>query len=257
MDEASAEPEDAVPAADRIPPRPPVPEWSAPPVQPAQPVAPPQWQAPPAPAQWQAPSAPPQWNAPAAQQWAATAQQWQTPADGAPPQWIAAPAQQQWQAPGDATAQQWPTTAVSFAAPYAPPAQGSFAEPPSRRSRTAGIIALIAGLAAVATSLGAAVSAFQIGLGTGPRFQSPGTQTDLSFLTPVRDWVLLGEVCFWVGTALGIWAIVQGIVAAATARGRAPGIAGLVVAVLGPVIFFAVAAVALGLGVDAGSSIAG
>jgi hypothetical protein len=53
----------------------------------------------------------------------------------------------------------------------------------------------------------------------------------------VREWVLLGEIAFWAGTVLGIWAIVQGIVAIAKRRGLGTGIAAVVVAVVGFFIF--------------------
>ena len=43
----------------------------------------------------------------------------------------------------------------------------------------------------------------------------------LALLSPVRDLVLWAEIGFWAGTVLGIWALIQGIVAIATRRGQA------------------------------------
>jgi hypothetical protein len=56
----------------------------------------------------------------------------------------------------------------------------------------------------------------------------------MAALSPVRGLVLAGEIAFWAGTAVGIWAIVQGIWAIAKRRGRGAGIAAVVVAALAP-----------------------
>jgi hypothetical protein len=84
-----------------------------------------------------------------------------------------------------------------------------------------------------------------------------GADFDWSILTPVRDWVLMGEIAFWAGTAIGIWALVQGIVAIATRRGRGAGIAAVVIAAVGPLIFGAVVQGFLTAGFAAGSGIGG
>ena len=78
---------------------------------------------------------------------------------------------------------------------------------------------------------------------------------DLSFLSPVREWVLLGEIAFWGGTVLGIWAIVQGIVAVAKRRGLGTGIAAIVVAVVAIFIFGTVVYAAGIAGVATGASL--
>lgn len=112
---------------------------------------------------------------------------------------------------------------------------------------------IVAGLAAI-TPILAAVAAFRIGAGTGARLvdRPPASEFDLSILSPVRDWVLVGELSFWIGTVLGIWAIVQGIVAIARNRGRAPGVVAVVVAVLAPIVFAVATVLALGAGIEAG-----
>ena len=141
-----------------------------------------------------------------------------------------------------------------FAAPYATAPQGSFPEPAARRARTVGIIALVAAvLAAVGASVVGAIAGFQIGLGIDPASFSASRPTDdLSFLSPVRTWVLVAEIAFWVGTALGVWGLVQGIIGIVSARGRVPAIIGVIVAVLGPVVFFT--AVFLGVATGAGAA---
>jgi hypothetical protein len=108
-----------------------------------------------------------------------------------------------------------------------------------------GLVALLLSLvAAVVAPIVGAVAAFQVGAGTWSwsRYETMPSNAwpDLSFLSPVREWVLLGEIAFWAGTVLGIWAIVQGIVAIAKRRGIGTGIAAIVVAVLAVFIFGAV-----------------
>ena len=64
--------------------------------------------------------------------------------------------------------------------------------------------------------------------------------------------MLWAEIAFWVGTILGIAAIVIGIIAIRKRQRRGLGITGMVLAVLGPVIFWVVLVVALGAGTAAG-----
>jgi hypothetical protein len=115
--------------------------------------------------------------------------------------------------------------------------------PPARRARRGaglGIAALVlAVLAAVGATVLGSIAGYGIGLGTGRSMalRPMDIDFDWSILTPVRDWVLLGEVAFWAGTALGTWALVQGIVAIVRDRGRGWGIAAVIVAVLGPIAF--------------------
>jgi len=100
------------------------------------------------------------------------------------------------------------------------------------------------------TPIIAGISAFEIGrvLPTGVTT----TTGDLSILSPVRDQVLWAELSFWIGTILGIAAIVIGIIAIRKKQGRGAGIAAIVVAVLAVVIFFVVLVIALGAGSAAG-----
>jgi uncharacterized membrane-anchored protein len=48
------------------------------------------------------------------------------------------------------------------------------------------------------------------------------------------------------GTVLGLWAIVQAIIAIVTKRGRAFGVIALIVAVVAPIVLYIVFAVVLG-----------
>ncbi|MCP2637797.1 hypothetical protein K0817_014680 [Microbacterium sp. HD4P20] len=163
--------------------------------------------------------------------------------------------------PGYAAPAGYPSPSGYSPAPGYPGAGGPYAtSAPPRRSRTLGMIALVlALLAAVGASLFAALASFNVGLGTGRQIAmgALGADFDWSILTPVRDWVLMGEIAFWAGTVMGVWALVQGIVAIATHRGRGPGIAAVVIAAVGPAIFGAVVQGFLTAGFAAGSGIAG
>ena len=118
---------------------------------------------------------------------------------------------------------------------------------------------MLALVAAVGASILAALASFNIGLGTGREIAMRALDADFdwSILSPVRDWVLLGEVSFWAGTVLGITALVLGIVAIVTRRGRGTGIAAVVIAALGPVAFGAVVQGFLTAGFAAGSGVGG
>lgn len=170
-----------------------------------------------------------------------------------PPPGFASPAGS---APGfgyGATAAPTPATASGY-----PPFGPAYAAP--RRSRVLGVVALVlALLAAVGASMLAALASFNIGLGTGREIAIRALDADFdwSILTPVRDWVLLGEVSFWAGTILGITALVLGIVAIVTRRGRGAGIAAVVVAALGPVVFGGVVQGFLSAGLTASSGVGG
>jgi hypothetical protein len=169
---------------------------------------------------------------------------------GVPPGWSAPPAGAYGPPPGYA-----PPVGYAVAPGAAAPAYGS---PPARRSSALGVVALVLALVAtVGASILGAIASYRIGLGAGREITARTFDTDFdwSILTPVRDWVLLGEVSFWVGTALGVWALVQGIVAIVTARGRGAGIAAVIVAALGPIVFGAVVQGFLTAGLAAGTGI--
>lgn len=123
------------------------------------------------------------------------------------------------------------------------------------KSAVLGVIALTLSLvAAVVAPILAGVSGYQIGfvLPTVMQYVDEST-SDLSFLAPVRDQVLMGEIGFWIGALVGITAIVLGITAIAKRRGRGVGIAALILSVLAPLIFFIVLFIALSVGTSAGA----
>lgn len=146
-----------------------------------------------------------------------------------------------------------------FAAPYTPAPRGSMRPAaPANRSRTPGIVALVVGaIATIGAALLAALATFRIAEGAGREIAArpAGADLDLSILTPVRDWVLTGEIAFWVGTALGVWAVVQGVIAAFADRGRTPGVAGAAIAAAGPVLFATVVVAVFGMTVGSGVSL--
>lgn len=150
-----------------------------------------------------------------------------------------------------------PAPQPGFAAPYVvPPAPGFAAQPPPRASRTLGAIAFALSIVAVLVApIVAAVAGWRIGLGVGYEgliaFSDDPTGS-LSSLTPVRGDVLMAETAFWVGTVVGVWAIVQGIVATALGRGRVFGVIAIVLAAIGPFLYFFLLLVLLGAG-SAGS----
>lgn len=131
---------------------------------------------------------------------------------------------------------------------------------PVARGPLLGIVALAVGLvAAIAAPIAGAIAAYPVGIEIGRALGlDPATDlSDLSVFTPVRDWVLVGELSFWIGTALGVWAIVQGVVAIVKRAGRGAGIGAVVVAVLGPVVFAIAVFATFSVGATAGSSVGG
>ncbi|GGH38230.1 hypothetical protein [Microbacterium album] len=141
------------------------------------------------------------------------------------------------------------------AAPYVPPRDPRYAAalqaPEPRRSAALGRIALLLALiATIGSSAALAIACGAIGAGVGDDLLSavnPGPE----LLTPVRSWVLLAEIAGWAGTGLGVWALVQGIVATVQRRGRGSAIAAIVVAGIGPAVAGFAAFVGLSIGMGA------
>jgi hypothetical protein len=117
----------------------------------------------------------------------------------------------------------------------------------------------LAVIAALGATILGSIAGYSIGLGTGRdvMLDPTGIDFDWSILTPVRGWVLLGELAFWGGTILGIWALVQGIIAIAKNRGRGWGIAAVVIAVIGPIAFGIGVQAFLAAGFASGASVGG
>ncbi|GAA2862731.1 hypothetical protein [Microbacterium arabinogalactanolyticum] len=117
-------------------------------------------------------------------------------------------------------------------------------------SRRTGLLALVAALIAVVVApIVAGILAVRIGMQVP--LESLITVTGdvvWAALTPVRTLVLWVEILFWAATAIGILALALGIVATVRRRGRGAGITAMILAVLGPVVFFLLASVLLGVG---------
>ncbi len=150
-----------------------------------------------------------------------------------------------------------------YAAPYVaprPPAGGIPAPSAPPLSPAPGFIALaLALLATLGATIVGAVAAWQIGLGAGKAIASRPVDADFdwSILSPVRDHVLTGEISLWVGTAVGIAALIVGIIAIIKNRGRIPGMIAVVIAALGPIAYFAAVATALSAALPVGTGIGG
>ncbi|WP_260980551.1 hypothetical protein [Microbacterium paludicola] len=127
--------------------------------------------------------------------------------------------------------------------------------PAPKRGRVLGVVAFVLAIvAAVVAPIVGGAAGYSIGFELPSVMERLDASTsDLSFLSPVRDQVLMGEISFWLGTLAGIAAIVLGIMAIVKRAGRAFGITGLVIAVVGPIIFFIVLGVSLTLGAADGS----
>ncbi|MGZ0710372.1 hypothetical protein ACWPKO_18745 (plasmid) [Coraliomargarita sp. W4R53] len=141
-------------------------------------------------------------------------------------------------------------------APYGAPGASAGADitPPAPRGAGLGTFALVLSLfAAVVAPFLVGIAAFEIGQGVVNQQLLTSADFDASAFSPVRGWVLLAEVAFWIGTVCGIWALVQGIAAIVQRRGRGRGIAAVVISAIGAVIFVIVVPLALTIGSAVGS----
>jgi hypothetical protein len=170
------------------------------------------------------------------------------PQQPVPPGYAQQPVAPAYQAPPGA----FSGPAGGYAAPVAPTA------PPAGRPGLGRMALLLSLLATVVLTIVGAVLAWQVGHGIGSSadltsLENRISSEDLSILTPVRDLILWVEITTWTATALGIWALVQGIVAIAKQRGRGPGIAAVIIAALGPFVYGLVGYIVfiVGLGVAA------
>ncbi len=135
------------------------------------------------------------------------------------------------------------------------------AAPSAVASRTIGVIALIVALVGIiAATLLSALTGFEAargavvhaGLSSTSSLEHLSDDEALALLSPVRGLVLWAEIGFWAGALLGVWAIVQGIVAIATRRGRGPGISAVVVAAVGPIVYGVAVTIAVFAGIAVG-----
>lgn len=147
-----------------------------------------------------------------------------------------------------------------YAAPYSAPVDSRYAAlveaPPAPSSPALGRIALVLAIGAV---LVAAVPAWVAAQAAGEaiaysQMAAGGTGFGWQMLIPARDLILLGEIGVWTGLGLAAWALVQGIVAIRRRRGRGPGIAAAVIAVLTPFVLAAVVFAAFTVGAALGAA---
>lgn len=158
-----------------------------------------------------------------------------------------------------------PAGQPAFTPPYAPmtPVGTTPLLPEPQRSSALGVVALVISIvAAVGATLLSAIAGFAAAegamrhaIGISPEgLEHFRPEELLSLLSPVRDLVLWAEIGFWAGTLLGVWALVQGIVAIVTRRGRGAGIAAVVIAALGPALFFGIVYSVIATGVVTGAT---
>ncbi len=150
---------------------------------------------------------------------------------------------------GGDPAQQWTPGPAMYS--VAPPPPYYSAPPAPPLPRTLGVASMVIALAVFVLSIAASVV---VGMSAGPL--ASRTATSFSFntsdLTPDQAAAfapigLLMGAQILLGTIFGITALVLGIIAAATKRGRAFGIVGIAVAAAAPIVSFLVYTAALGL----------
>jgi hypothetical protein len=134
-------------------------------------------------------------------------------------------------------------------APFVVPGTDVAATPPPARSPRLGRVAMIAGLGVFAVSI---ITSIIVGAVGGPYAEhtSHGIQFAFYLGDPNAVKSALGLVIGLqvpLGTLVGIWAIVQGIVAAATKRGRRFGVIAIVFAALAPGLSLVAFFVSLGI----------
>jgi hypothetical protein len=121
------------------------------------------------------------------------------------------------------------------------PAWQSHDEPKPKKKKTVGIIAFVLGLLSLVLGviggyiMGSAISnsgALNDLLQNGSTTLTPEMQNDIMNDPAVRSQFVGGIAVAGVAAVLGLWALVQGIIAAVTKRGRAWGIFAIILAVV-------------------------
>ncbi|WP_415138369.1 hypothetical protein [Microbacterium sp.] len=159
-----------------------------------------------------------------------------------------------------------PAYPAAPAAPAAPPGAyevpvGGYAAPqggyqaPAPTTASGGFLGMLALILALVAAVGMPIIAGITGYAIGAQLPGGLDTSDselLRSLSPVRTEVLWAEISFWAGTATGIAAIVIGIIAIRKKQQRGAGIAGLIIAVLGAIIYGIVLFIALAAGAASG-----
>lgn len=134
-------------------------------------------------------------------------------------------------------------------------ASGAYEVRPPAREKGSSLLGIVALVLAVAAAVVIPIIGGIVGFEIGTRLPSGLDTSEPDFLTilsPARDQVLWAEIAFWAGTVLGIAAIVLGIIAIRKRQGRGAGIAAIVVAAVGPIIFWVGLVIALSAGTASG-----
>lgn len=149
-----------------------------------------------------------------------------------------------------------------YAASSAPASAGAPAwqahEEPKRKKKTVGVVAFVVALLALALAVVAGIvfgtafggsSAIRDSILNGTAATESG-QRDLQEQVMNDPTILTssagGGIAAIIGTVLGLWAIVQGVIAIIAKRGRAFGVIALIVAVIAPIALYIVFAAVLG-----------
>jgi hypothetical protein len=142
--------------------------------------------------------------------------------------------------------------AAAAATNHGGPSWQQYDEPKPAKKKTVGVVAFFLGLIALVLG-GIAGYFFGSAIVDSRAFEeimrNGGTTTpDSSQFSDVMGSpsIIISSVLSLLGTVLGIWAIVQGIIAIVTRRGRGFGVFGLILAVLGPIVLIVVYAVIAG-----------
>ncbi|SMG41272.1 DUF6264 family protein [Agreia pratensis] len=146
--------------------------------------------------------------------------------------------------PTDARPQHPAAEAQPFAASTFTPTSAVFHNAPPAKPKTLGVVAFVAGLVVL---LFAVVLSVVGGLAFAPiagKAITAGGVIDQTVITSddpgIAAFGVLSTVFFVAGSLLGLWALVQGLIATITKRGRAFGIVAMALAVATPVISFVV-----------------
>lgn len=121
------------------------------------------------------------------------------------------------------------------------PAWQSYQEPKAKK-KTLGVVAFVVGLAALVVGV---IGGYLFGQAFGgseafrDSMENSGATPSDSQITELMTSsnAVTGSLMFYLGTALGLWAIVQGIIAAVTKRGRAWGVVAIILAVVAVIAF--------------------
>jgi hypothetical protein len=121
------------------------------------------------------------------------------------------------------------------------PAWQSYEEPKAKK-KTLGVVAFVVGLAALVVGV---IGGYLFGQAFGgseafrDSMENSGATPSDSQITELMTSsnAVTGSLMFYLGTALGLWAIVQGIIAAVTKRGRAWGVVAIILAVVAVIAF--------------------